>query len=59
MEEIPVVVELLYYDCVPMPPSEEWCAEHQLSPLCAHGLHAFYAGLKLGMRLSAACLDLQ
>ncbi len=56
-EEIPMLVEELYYryshELVP----ESWAGGFEENPVQGHGLWSFYQGLKLGMRLSAICLE--
>ncbi len=54
--EIPMLVEELYYEFSHDPVPESWAGGFEDNPVQGHGLWSFYQGLKLGMRLSAACL---
>ena len=56
-EEIPLVIEELYLQFSPGPIPSFWPEYLQEDPIRGHGLWSFYQGLKLGLRLSAACLD--
>lgn len=55
--EIPMLIEELYYhysyELVP----SCWPKGLEDNPVQGHGLWSFYQGMKLGMGLSAACLD--
>ena len=55
-EEIPFLVEELYYHYSHELVPESWAGGLEDNPVQGHGLWSFYQGLKLGMRLSAACL---
>ncbi|MBD5118704.1 MAG: hypothetical protein HDT37_06290 [Clostridiales bacterium] len=56
-EEIPFLVEDLYYHYSHKLVPESWVGGFEDNPVQGHGLWSFYQGLKLGIRLSAACLD--
>ena len=56
-EEIPYLVEELYYQYSHELVPESWVGGFEDNPAQGHGLWSFYQGLKLGMRLSAICLD--
>ena len=56
-EEIPYLVEELYYHYSHNLVPESWVGGFEDNPVQGHGLWSFYQGLKLGMRLSAICLD--
>lgn len=55
MNDIPEVVEQLYYHWVTVPKPEEWPDYICGNPLLAQGLYSFYGGLRLGLDLSGAC----
>ena len=57
--EIPMLVEILYYDFSHELVPESWAGGFEDDPVQGHGLWSFYQGLKLGMRLSAICLEKQ
>ena len=55
MNDIPEVVEQLYYDWVTIPAPEDWAEYIGKNPVLAQGLYSFYQGLCLGINLSNAC----
>ena len=55
MNDIPEVVEQLYYDWVTIPAPEDWAEYIGKNPVLAQGLYSFYQGLSLGINLSYAC----
>ena len=55
--QIPIVVETLYHYFVTEPSPEFWPEYLRDDPVRAHGLWAFYQGLRLGLQLSDACLE--
>ena len=55
MNDIPEVVEQLYYDWVTIPAPEDWAEYIGKNPELAQGLYSFYQGLCLGINLSNAC----
>ena len=55
--EIPYLIEELYYQYSHTPVPDSWPKGFENNPVQGHGLWSFYQGLKLGMSLSAACLD--
>ena len=55
--EIPMLVEELYYEYAHELTPNNWPCGFEGNPVQGHGLWSFYQGLKLGMRLSAICLD--
>lgn len=55
--QIPLIIEELYFQFSPGPMPNFWPERLQDNPVQGHGMWSFYQGLKLGMRLSAACLD--
>ena len=55
MNDIPEVVEQLYYDLVTIPAPEDWAEYIGKNPVLAQGLYSFYQGLCLGINLSNAC----
>ena len=57
--EIPMLVEILYYSFSHELVPESWAGGFEDDPVQGHGLWSFYQGLKLGMRLSAICLEKQ
>lgn len=54
--EIPNIVELLYYAMVTGPDKRLWPEHLRDDPVKAHGLWSFYSGLRMGLQLGAACL---
>ena len=56
-EEIPYMIEELYYEYAHELVPESWAGGFEDNPVQGHGLWSFYQGLKLGMRLSAICLE--
>ncbi len=54
MNDIPEVVEQLYYNWVTIPDPEDWAEYIGKNPVLAQGLYSFYQGLCLGMNLSDA-----
>ena len=56
-EEIPLVIEELYLQFSPGPMPDFWPEYLREDPIRGHGMWSFYQGLKLGLRLSTACLD--
>ncbi len=56
-QDIPVIVEALYRYFVTQPDPRFWPDYFKKDPIQGHGLWSFYQGLRLGMRLSAACLN--
>lgn len=56
-EEIPMLIEELYYHYSHEPTPKSWPRGFEDNPVQGHGLWSFYQGLKLGMRLSAICLE--
>lgn len=59
MNNIPEVIEQLYYNWVMFPDSENWPQSLQNSnPEVVRRIYAFYAGLRLGLHISNACADL-
>ena len=56
-EEIPIIVEALYRYFVTSPDPRFWPDYLKKEPVQGHGLWSFFQGLKLGMQLSAACLE--
>ena len=57
--EIPRIVEVLYRYFVTGPNPEFWPDYLKDVPMEGHGLWCFYQGLRLGIRLMDACLDLE
>lgn len=58
MNEIPLVIEELYYQWAHIPAKTEWPEELiKMSEHEAEKLYTFYQGLRLGMRLSSACRE--
>ena len=55
--EIPDMVELLYYGMVTGPDPALWPENLRDDPVRAHGLWSFYSGLRMGLQLGVACLD--
>ena len=55
MNDIPEVVEQLYYDWVTIPAPEDWAEYIGKNPVLAQGLYSFYQGHTLGINLSNAC----
>ena len=55
-QEIPYLVEELYYQYSHQLVQESWVNGLEDNPVHGHGMWSFYQGLRLGMRLSAACL---
>ena len=54
MNDIPEVVEQLYYNRVTIPEPEKWAGYIGKNPVLAQGLYSFYQGLCLGMNRSDA-----
>lgn len=54
MNDIPEVIEQLYYNWVTVPKPEEWPDYIYGNALLAQGLYSFYGGLRLGMDISDA-----
>lgn len=54
MNDIPEVIEQLYYNWVTIPDPEKWSEHISTNPILAQGLYSFYQGLCLGMNLSEA-----
>nr|WP_326172044.1 hypothetical protein [uncultured Oscillibacter sp.] len=54
MNDIPEVVEQLYYNWGTIPDPENWSEYIGKNPVLAQGLYSFYQGLCLGMNLSGA-----
>lgn len=55
--EIPMLIEELYYQYSHEPVPGSWPKGFEDNPVQGHGLWSFCQGLKLGMSLSAVCLD--
>ena len=55
--EIHDIVELLYLGMVTGPDPKLWPDEMKDDPVAAHGLWAFYSGLRMGLQLGSACLE--
>ena len=56
MNEIPLIVEMLYTQWVPPPQPERWPEVLQSNHVKGHGMFSFYEGLKLGLQLSFSCM---
>lgn len=56
-QQIPMIIETLYRYLVIEQPPDSWPEYLQGDPVRAHGLWAFYRGLRLGLQLSDACLE--
>ena len=56
-ENIPIIVEALYRYFVTAPDPHFWPDHMKKNPIQGHGLWSFYQGLRLGMQVSAACLE--
>jgi len=56
-EEIPMLVEDLYYHYSHELVPESWVGGLEDNPVQGHGLWSFYQGLKLGMQIAVSCLD--
>lgn len=56
-EQIPYLVEELYYQYSHELVPDSWLGGLEDNPVQGHGMWSFYQGLRLGMRLSAVCLD--
>ncbi len=56
-ESIPLLVENLYYQYSHELVPESWPGGFENNPVQGHGLWSFYQGLRLGLQLSAICLD--
>ena len=54
MNDIPEVVEQLYYNWVTIPDPDKWSNRIGQNSILAQGLYSFYQGLYLGMQLSGA-----
>lgn len=54
---IPAIVEQLYRGFVSAPNPDSWPEYLRHDPIRAHGLWAFYQGLRLGLQLAGACLE--
>lgn len=55
--QIPNIVENLYHYFVTEPNPKFWPDYISHDPVKAHGLWAFYQGLRLGVQLTDACLE--
>ena len=55
MNELPLVIEMLYYQWVGSPQPNRWPEELRSRPTDGHGIFSFYQGLKLGLQLAASC----
>lgn len=56
-QPIPAVIEDLYPYVVHIPDSEQWPEHLQGNPQKAHGVYGFYQGLRLGLQIAAAGLE--
>lgn len=56
-EQIPYLVEELYYQYSHELVPKSWGSGLEDSPVQGHGMWSFYQGLRLGLQLSAVCLD--
>lgn len=56
-EQIPCIAEALYNHFVMPPDPRFWPDRLSGKPVLGHGLYAFYQGLRLGVRLTGACLE--
>ena len=56
-QKIPIIIETLYRYLVVEQPPDCWPDYLRDDPVRAHGLWAFYQGLRLGLQLSDACLE--
>ena len=56
--DIPILVDELYRYFVTQPDPRFW-PDYIQDPVQGHGLWSFYQGLRLGVRLSDACLEKQ
>lgn len=56
-QPIPAIVEDLYPYFVTPPDPERWPDHIRNNPMKGHGLYAFYQGLRLGLQLAAAGLE--
>lgn len=54
---IPAIIEDLYPYLVNIPDREQWPEYLQDNPAKAHGVYGFYQGLRLGLQLAAAGLE--
>lgn len=57
--QIPLIVEELYPYFVTGPNPNFWPDHLKADPIQAHGLWAFYQGLRLGIQLADGCLEKQ
>lgn len=55
--QIPLIVDTLYRCFVTEPNPQFWPDYLKSEPIMAHGLWAFYQGLRLGLQISGACLE--
>ncbi len=55
--QIPDIVETLYPYFVLAPNPERWPDYLRDNPMKGHGLNAFYQGLRLGLQIAAAGLE--
>lgn len=55
--QIPLIVDTLYRYFVTEPNPQFWPDHLKSEPIMAHGLWAFYQGLRLGLQISGACLE--
>ena len=56
-DNIPVIVEMLYGYLVTTPNPDFWPEYLRNDPVKAHGLWAFYQGLRAGIQLMDASLE--
>lgn len=56
-EEIPMLIEELYYEYAHEPTPKNWPSGFEDNPVQGYGLWSFYQGLKLGMQLHAICME--
>lgn len=56
-DPIPNIVEALYPYFVLSPDPARWPDYLQDNPMKGHGLYAFYQGLRLGLQIAAAGLE--
>lgn len=56
-DQIPFIVDELYHQFVMSPDPRFWPDYISDDPVRAHGLYAFYQGLRLGVQLTDACLE--
>ncbi len=55
--QIPTIIEELYYTFVGEPKPFLWPERLRKKPLLGHGVWAFYQGLRAGIQIAAACLE--